>query len=73
MDEENEEARQELDGDVYNNTVNQIETQDDYEEEKYEHINMHEEDENNFSHENEKYEAGDKVYSVSIHFIFIIF
>jgi hypothetical protein len=62
LDEESEEARQTLDGDVYDNSANHIETQDDDEEEK-----------NDSSHENEENEAGDEIYSVSTHLIFIIF
>jgi hypothetical protein len=58
LDEEGEEAREEVDGDVYNNTAKRIGTCEDVEEEG---------EENDFSHENEEYGTGDEIYSVSIH------
>ena len=64
LDEESEEAREELDGDVYNNSANQIGTCDDAEEE--------EEEENDSSQESEEYGAEDEIYSVSINFLLII-
>jgi hypothetical protein len=63
LDEEGEEAREELDGDVYNNTTKQIGTCEDAEEEG---------EENNYSHESEEYGTGDEIYSVRIHILLII-
>jgi hypothetical protein len=63
LDEEDEEAREEVDGDVYNNTAKQIGTCEDVEEEG---------EENDSSHESEEYGTGDEIYSVSIHILFII-
>jgi hypothetical protein len=62
LDEEGEEAREELDGDVYNNTANQIGTGEDAEEEE----------ENDYSHESEEYGTEDDIYSISIYLLFII-
>ena len=63
LDEEGEEAREEVDGDVYNNIAKQIGTCKDVEEEG---------EENDSSHKSEEYGTGDEIYSVSIHILFII-
>ena len=74
LDKESEEARVELDKDVYKDNANQVEVQDDDdEEEEYEHIKIFEEDMNNSSHENKEDVAGDEIDCVSIDFIFTIF
>ena len=75
MDDVSEEAREEVDGDTYNNTVDIIKVQDDDEEEENKHTKMYEEDENTSSYENEEIEDedGDEIYYVSIVLIFIIF
>ena len=59
LDEENEEAREDVGGDIYNNSADKIEVQDD-----------DEEDENNSSHENkeDEDEDGNKIYYLSIAF-----
>jgi hypothetical protein len=64
LDEEGEEAREELDGDVYNNTAKHIGTCEDAEEEG---------EENHSSHESEKYGTGDEIYYISIHIYLISF
>ena len=68
LDEESEEAREEVDGDVYNNTADKIGVHDDGEEEEDEQIKMYEEDDNNSLHGNEEDEDedGDEIYYVSI-------
>ena len=71
LDEKNEKARKEFDGDVYNNTANQIGTCDEAEEED-EDEKDDEDKENDSSHESEEYGAGYENYSVSIHLLFII-
>ena len=68
LDKENEKAREELDGDIYNNTANQIGTCDEAEEEDEDDID----EENDSSYESGEYEAGYENYSVSIHLLFII-
>ena len=70
LDEENEEAREDVGGDIYNNSADKIEVQDDDEEEENEPIKMYEEDENNSSHENkeDEDEDGNKIYYLSIAF-----
>ena len=73
LDEENEEVREEVDGDIYNSFADKIEVQDDDGEEEEDHIKMYEEDKNNFMYGNEENEVGDEIYFVSIALIFIIF
>ena len=48
LDEENKEAKEKVAWDIYNNTADKIEVQDDAQEEDNEHIKMYREDENNF-------------------------
>ena len=58
LDKEIEEARVELDDNVYKNNANKIEVwDDDDEEEEYEHINIFKWDVNNSSHENKEDEV----------------
>ena len=77
LDEESGEAREEVDGDVYINTMDKIGVHDDDEEDENEQIKMYEKDDNNSSHENEEdkdeNEDEDEIYYVSIALIFIIF
>ena len=77
LDEESEKAREEVDGDAYNNTTDKIEVLDDDEEKENEHIKMYEEDYNNSLHEYEENkdedEDRDEIYYVNIAFIFILF
>ena len=70
--EDSEAARENVDGDIYNNSADKIEVQDDDEKEENEHIKMYEEDANNSSYEYEENEAedGDKIHCVSISPIF---
>ena len=51
MDKENEEARKDVDWDIYNNTPYRIEVQDDDDEKENEHIKMYEKNECNSSYE----------------------
>jgi hypothetical protein len=73
LDEESEEAREEVDRDAYDNTADKIEVHNDDEDEENGHIKMYEEDDNNFPHENEEDEDEHEIYCVSIALIFIIF
>jgi hypothetical protein len=70
-------AREELDVDIYNNTAENIEVQDDGENEENEHIKVYEADENTFSNENEEDEEededDDEFYCVSISLIYLFF
>ena len=51
IDKENEEARKDVDWDIYNNTPYRIEVQDDDDEKENEHIKMYEKNECNSSYE----------------------
>jgi hypothetical protein len=70
LDEESEEAREEVDGNAYNNTADKNGVHDDGEDEENEQIKMYEEDDNNSLHGNEEDEDededGDEIYCVSI-------
>jgi hypothetical protein len=68
-----EPAREELDADIYNNTAENIEVQDDGENEENEHIKVYEADKNTFSNENEEDEEEDEDDCVSISIIYLIF
>lgn len=46
LDEENEQTKEEVDGDVYNNTADKIEVHNDDEEEENDHIKMYEKNDN---------------------------
>ena len=73
LDEESEEAIEEVDGNTCNKIADNTEVQDDDEEEENDHIKIYEEDENKSSYENEEYEDedGNKIDCVSIALIFI--
>ena len=73
LDRENEEAREWVDEDVYNNFVDHIKVQDDDEEEENKYIKMYEEDENNSPQENKEDEVEYTIYCISINLVYIIF
>ena len=76
LDEESEEEREEIHGDVYNNIADKIGVYDDGEKEEIEQIKMYEKDDNS-PHKNkqdvDEDENEDEIYCVSIALIFIIF